>query len=92
MIETAREALSDLDEFLSGVAMPRFQRELTTALTDRERDVLELLADGYTTQEVADRLAFSHHTIRSRVKAILAKLEARTREQAVAIAIREGIL
>jgi DNA-binding CsgD family transcriptional regulator len=94
VIDTAREALADLDEFLSIASRRRFERRpvLTTALTERERDVLVLLADGHTTGEVAQRLTLSEHTVRSRIKSTLAKLNARTREQAIAIAIREGVL
>jgi len=55
-------------------------------------DVLALLADGFTTAQVADRLSVSEHTVRSRIKAILSKLGARNREHAVAKAIRQGVV
>jgi LuxR family transcriptional regulator, quorum-sensing system regulator SdiA len=90
VIETAREALGDLDEFLSGTAQRRFEPRLTSTLTEREREVLELLAEGFTTGEVAKELSLSEHTVRSRIKAALGKLGARNREHAIAIAIREG--
>ena len=93
VIETAREALVDLEEYLSAAAgAPRPVPRLTLALTPREREVLVLLAEGFTTGEVAKRLSLSQHTVRSRIKATLGKLGARTREQAIAIAIREGAL
>jgi DNA-binding CsgD family transcriptional regulator len=92
VIETAREALGDLTEFLSGSPPGRFEPRLTQALTEREREVLALLADGCTTAEVARRLSLSEHTVRSRVKAALGKLGARNREHAIAISIREGAL
>ena len=90
VIQTAREALGDLEEFFAGRSTPRFAPRLTGSLTEREREVLELLADGFTTAEVADRLSLSEHTVRSRVKSALGKLGARNREHAIAIAIREG--
>jgi len=90
VIETALEALGDLEEYFSGAAPRRFAPRLTRSLTEREREVLELLADGLTTSEVAKTLSLSEHTVRSRVKAALAKLGARNREHAIAIAIREG--
>ena len=90
MIETAREALVDLEEYLAGATRRRFVPRLTLRLTEREREVLELLADGLTTAEVAEHLSLSQHAVRSRVKAALAKLDARNREHAIAIAIREG--
>jgi DNA-binding CsgD family transcriptional regulator len=61
-------------------------------LTDRERDVLEALAEGRATEEVAERLHVSPHTVRSRVKTVLRKLGARNREHAVAIAVTEGAI
>jgi DNA-binding CsgD family transcriptional regulator len=90
VIETAREALGDLEEYFAGAASRRFSARLTVSLTGGEREVLELLADGLTTAEVALRLSLSQHTVRSRVKGALGKLGARNREQAIAIAIREG--
>jgi DNA-binding CsgD family transcriptional regulator len=90
VIETAREALGDLEEYFSGAGSRRFAPRLTRQLTDREREVLELLADGFTTAEVAHRLSLSQHAVRSRVKTALGKLGARNREHAIAIGIREG--
>jgi DNA-binding CsgD family transcriptional regulator len=61
-------------------------------LTHRERDVLERLAEGRATEEVAELLHVSPHTVRSRIKAVLRKLGARNREHAVAIALTEGAI
>jgi DNA-binding CsgD family transcriptional regulator len=90
VIETAREALGDLEEYLSAAGKRRFAPRLTLDLTEGEREVLVLLADGFTTAEVAQRLSLSQHTVRSRVKTALGKLGARNREHAIAIGIREG--
>ena len=90
MIETAREALADLEEFLLAGVERREESRPVDDLTQRERDVLILLADGFRTAEVAERLMVSEHTVRSRIKTILDKLGARNREHAVAIAIRQG--
>ena len=92
VIETAREALADLEDYFVTASERRFARHSATALTERERDVLALLADGFTTAQVAGRLSVSEHTVRSRIKAILSKLGARNREHAVAIAIRQGVV
>jgi len=92
VIETAREALADLEDYLVTASARRFERRSATVLTERERDVLALLADGFTTAQVADRLSVSEHTVRSRIKAILSKLGARNREHAVAKAIRQGVV
>ena len=61
-------------------------------LTERELDVLERLAEGRPTEEVAALLHVSPHTVRSRIKTVLRKLGARNREHAVAIALREGAI
>ncbi len=63
---------------------------LTDGLTQRERQILDLLARGDRTEEMAAELCLSTHTIRSHVKTLLAKLGARTRAHAVAIAFSEG--
>ena len=92
MIETAREALADLEGYLVAASERRFEPRPASGITERERDVLALLADGFTTAEVADRLSVSEHTVRSRIRAILGKLGARNREHAVAKAIRQGVV
>jgi DNA-binding CsgD family transcriptional regulator len=61
-------------------------------LSKRERQVLDELARGSYTEEMAAALHLSPHTIRSHVKALLRKLGARTRAHAVAIAYRHGAL
>ena len=61
-------------------------------LTAREREILQLLADGYSNADVAARLFISQETVKSHVRHILAKLEADTRTQAVAIALREAMI
>jgi DNA-binding NarL/FixJ family response regulator len=61
-------------------------------LTPREREILQLLADGMSNVDVAAKLFISQETVKSHVRHILAKLEADTRTQAVAIALREAII
>ena len=61
-------------------------------LTPREREILQLLADGMSNVDVADKLFISQETVKSHVRHILAKLEADTRTQAVAIALREAMI
>ena len=62
------------------------------SLTDRQREILQMFADGYHTEKVADSLGLSTETIRTHTKRILAKLNANTRTHAVAIAVRAQIL
>ena len=59
-------------------------------LSPREREVLDLLANGLTGEEVATRLSLSPETVRTHVRNAMGKLEAHTRVHAVAIALRNG--
>jgi DNA-binding NarL/FixJ family response regulator len=61
-------------------------------LTARQREILQMLADGMQTDAVAKRLGLSTETVRTHTKRILAKLHADTRTQAVAIALRNGLI
>ncbi len=64
--------------------------ELRTALTERERDVLSLMADGLSTREVARRMAYSERTIKNILQDLTTRLHLRNRTQAVAYALRNG--
>ena len=64
----------------------------THNLTAREIEVLELLADGWATGEIAERLYLSLNTVRNHIQAILAKLKVHSRLEAVSKAAREGII
>ncbi len=61
-------------------------------LTERQREILQLLADGMQTDALARRLGLSTETVRTHTKRILAKLGAQTRTQAVAIGMRAGAI
>jgi DNA-binding NarL/FixJ family response regulator len=61
-------------------------------LTVRQREILQMLADGMQTEAVAKKLGLSTETVRTHTKRILAKLHADTRTQAVAISIRNGLI
>ncbi|GAC1322738.1 MAG: response regulator transcription factor [Thermoleophilaceae bacterium] len=58
------------------------------ALSEREREILQLLAEGLHTEEVARRIGLSIETVKSDTKRVIAKLDADTRTHAVAIALR----
>jgi two-component system, NarL family, response regulator LiaR len=67
---------------------PRGMRPVKSPLTPREWEVIDLLAESRTTDQIADTLVLSTETVRSHVKNILRKLDARSRDEAVAIAER----
>ena len=80
--------------YVDPALMPAFLagKEGTDMLTTREREILQLLADGMSNADVAQRLFISQETVKSHVRHILTKLEADTRTHAVAIALREAII
>lgn len=77
----------------------RLQREVLSprglafsGLTDRETNVLRLVADGYDTSEIADQLAWSERTVKNIIHDITTRLQLRNRSHAVAFAMREGLI
>jgi DNA-binding NarL/FixJ family response regulator len=74
--------------------LPRLRRTAApaTALTDREQQVLELLVEGHSSQAIADRLFLSMNTVRNHVQNVLVKLGAHSRLEAVATAVRTGLV
>ncbi|MCB9560970.1 MAG: response regulator transcription factor [Kofleriaceae bacterium] len=61
-------------------------------LTERERQVVELLAEGLSNKLIADRLGISDHTAKFHVNGVMAKLGAGTRTEAVVEAVRRGLV
>jgi DNA-binding NarL/FixJ family response regulator len=61
-------------------------------LSEREREILQLLAGGLHTQQVAGRIGLSAETVKSDTKRAIQKLEADTRVHAVAIALRQALI
>jgi two-component system, NarL family, response regulator YdfI len=66
--------------------------EAVEHLTVRERDVLQMLSQGFGNKEIAIRLRISEHTVKFHVASILGKLDASTRTEAVSIALRRGLV
>src|SRR2546430_2033409 len=82
------------ESFIDPALMPAFLsgKDREEMLTGREREILQLLADGMSNADVARRLFISMETVKSHVSHILAKLQADTRTHAVAIALRDAII
>ena len=75
--------------------LPRLQRghaARRTELTEREREVLGLLADGLSNAAIAQRLTVSVHTVRNHISNLSAKLGAHSKLEALSIAVRDGLL
>ena len=83
-------AKSMLDEVRRLDQKARTEEERT--VTKREEEVLQLIADGCSTPEVADRLYISQKTVKNHLASIYQKLDARDRTQAVLQAVRMGIV
>lgn len=81
-----------LDEFARLSRGDTAKRAEEDALTPREREVLQLVAEGATNREVAEKLVLSQHTVNFHMKNILQKLHLRNRAQATAYAIRTGLV
>ena len=90
----AIEKVAQGEGYIDPALMPAFLtgKGREDLLTGREREILQLLADGMSNADVAERLFISQETVKSHVRHILGKLEADTRTHAVAIALRDAII
>jgi NarL family two-component system response regulator LiaR len=76
---------------LQELANPSEQGPNTNALTEREVEVLQLVAGGQSNRDISNRLAISEATVRTHVSNILSKLNLGSRTQAALYALREGL-
>ena len=102
-VEEARRGGAPISPEVARFVIDRFSRlrvkppgagepPIAESLSERERDVLRLLADGLVKKEVATRMNISLHTVDNYVRRIYAKLHVNTLGGAVARAIRDGIV
>jgi len=87
----AEMAASILDEFRKVGELPEHPDHKISELTEREEDILRLLAQGASNQEIAQSLGVSEKTVRNRLSEIFSKLRLNNRTQAALYALREGI-
>jgi DNA-binding NarL/FixJ family response regulator len=83
---------SELHELLDGLAPNGYEKPPAARLNDREQQVLSLIAEGHPTREVAEQLCYSERTVKNVLHDVVTKLGARSRSQAVAHAVREGLI
>ena len=67
-------------------------QQLEQEPTMREIEVLQLVSDGLVNREIGQRLFLSEETVKSHVRHLLAKLQARSRAHAVAVGFRRGLI
>jgi len=77
------------DVLVKAVSAPR---EIGETLSQREREVLTLMAEGLTNADIADRLVIGVSTVKTHVSSVIAKLGCSTRTEACALAIRRGLV
>jgi DNA-binding NarL/FixJ family response regulator len=91
-VETVASGGSYVDPVLAGVLASSSTVGDLPTLTTRERDVLRLLADGHSNEEIGKRLFISPETVRTHIRKAMDKLDADTRTQAVAKALRQSLI
>jgi len=95
-LSATQQGLAVLDPQLRTALMPLFippdSGGMPEPLTPRELEVLQLLAEGLPNKLIAPRLAISDHTVKFHVNAILGKLNAQSRTEAVVKATRLGLV
>jgi DNA-binding NarL/FixJ family response regulator len=94
VVEAVRLAADDDASLSANLAQVMLDEpaDALPALTDREREVLQLVADGQRPKEVAQQLAISVRTVNNHLAAVYRKLDARGRLDAVLLAARLGII
>ena len=91
-IETVARGGVYVDPVLAGVFAGGEATQQVTMLTQRKREVLRLLADGLRNEEIGRRLHIAAETTRAHIRNAMRKLDADTRTEAVATALRQSLI
>jgi DNA-binding NarL/FixJ family response regulator len=91
-IATVARGGTYVDPRLRPALLSRETTRRLPSLSKREREIIDLLAQGLTGEQVAERLFLSSQTVKTHIRNAMAKLEATTRVHAIAIALREGFI
>jgi DNA-binding NarL/FixJ family response regulator len=91
-LQTVAEGGTYVDPRLRPALLSRETTQRLKSLSKREGEVMDLLAQGLTGEQVAERLVLSSETVKTHIRNAMAKLEANTRVHAIAIALREGFI
>ena len=91
-IHIVAEGGTYLDPTAAASLIQQRQRTRSQGLTQREREVLRLLSDGMTNEQIGETLGISPQTVRTHVQKAMEKVGATTRVQAVATALRRNLI
>jgi DNA-binding NarL/FixJ family response regulator len=91
-LETVAGGGTYVDPRLRPALLSRQTTQRMPSLSKREREIMDLLSQGLTGEDVAERLFLSSETVKTHIRNAMSKLEAHTRVHAVAIALREGYI
>jgi DNA-binding NarL/FixJ family response regulator len=91
-IQTVAAGGTYVDPRLRPALLSRETTQRLPALSPREGEIMDLLAQGLTGEQVAERLVLSSETVKTHIRNAMGKLEASTRVHAVAIALRDGLI
>jgi DNA-binding NarL/FixJ family response regulator len=92
LLETIRAVHAGKKTMSPTLAADLAERFDEDGLTEKEVDVLRLIAEGHANKEIAARLSITEETVKSRVKNILSKLDANDRTHAAIIGVKRGII
>ncbi|HEX3363346.1 MAG TPA: response regulator transcription factor [Solirubrobacterales bacterium] len=88
-LRKAAVAAAAQERFVDGGVPPKGSRGV---ITNRQRQILQMLADGESTTVAARQLGLSEETVKTHIKSTLSRLEAKNRSHAVAIGLRESLI
>ncbi|MEA2283012.1 MAG: hypothetical protein QOK21_3619 [Solirubrobacteraceae bacterium] len=91
-LQTVAQGGTYVDPRLRSALLSRETTQRLPSLSKREGEIMDLLAQGLTGEQVAERLVLSSETVKTHIRNAMAKLEANTRVHAIAIALREGFI
>ena len=91
-LQTVAAGGTYVDPRLRSALLSRRTTQRMPSLSKREREIMDLLSQGLTGEDVASQLFLSSETVKTHIRNAMSKLEAHTRVHAVAIALREGYI
>jgi DNA-binding NarL/FixJ family response regulator len=92
LIETIREVHAGRKHLSAEIARTIAVHAIDEQLSDREVDILRLVAEGHANKQIAWKLAISEETVKAHLKNIFGKLDVTDRTRAVTVAVRRGII